>query len=178
MLSRTEVSQKKLHLKLSDLDELREYHLYSKWYKLGYRCQNGHIARSTKCWHGVELLAMPLGSTFHQKHWAGAWKLGEGILKASCFQSSRCRGIVKKQSFKFKISKWFDQGIAVGDSKPGCKGPISSIVLLAVLKSSSNLLFPPRFLLYNKNRSILWPLEFEYTGFFLANRHVPCFTLG
>jgi hypothetical protein len=59
-------------------------------------------------------LAIPCGKTFQWYLLYGAWWFVEGKEKANFFLSSEWSGIVKKQSSRSIIYKWFCKWMAVG----------------------------------------------------------------
>lgn len=63
--------------------------------------------------------------------------------------SSKCKVMVKKQSFKLTIKMSQVAGIIAGDGIPGRKAPILSITVLIFLKSWNNFHLPNFFLITN-----------------------------
>lgn len=76
---------------------------------------------------------------------AGSLKLIEGRLKANRKQSSGCKGIVKKRSFKSITIRCQSLRIATGEGSPCCSGPIICMVLFTTRRSWSNLHLPDFF---------------------------------
>ena len=87
----------------------------------------GHRARSHEYWQILRLLTIPWARTFHWYLFSGAPELIQGKKKANFSLSSWCRGIVKKQSFKSIMRRWWPLGIHAGFGRPGYSVPMWTI---------------------------------------------------
>lgn len=70
-------------------------------------------------------------------------------LKGKCFLSSGCKRMVKKQSFKSIIIRWWSIEMAVGEGSPGWRLLIISMTALTARRSCNNLHFPDFFFMTN-----------------------------
>lgn len=81
---------------------------------------------------------IPCGSTVHWYRLASSELLTARTVMANIGESSVCRGMLKKQSFRSTSRHCQESGAMDGKGNPGCKGPISCKTALTPRKSCSS----------------------------------------
>ena len=102
-------------------------------------CRTSFSTASTTTWQIVGLFIMPCGRTTQWYCCVGLLLLIESTENAKWAQSSQCKKILKKQSFKSRTERGQSSGIIAGLGTPGCSGPIGLVTAFIACRSCNNL---------------------------------------